>query len=66
MIARVVAQRGGDVRPPDPVFQRTYRDVLGLDRLGEHGDAELRPHDPMSTELTNACKLVETAIQESG
>ncbi len=66
MIARVVAQRGAKFDPSDPVFQRTCRDVLGLDRVGEHGAADVRQHDLMSSELANTCKLVETAIQESG
>ena len=39
MIARVVAQRGGTFDPSDLIFQRTYRDVLGLDRIGAHGAA---------------------------
>ncbi len=66
MIARVVAQQGANFESSDPVFQRTYRDVLGLDHIDEHGADDVRPHDLMSTELANACKLVETAIQESG
>ena len=66
MIARVVVRQGAMFDPTDPVFQRTYRDVLELDRIGAHGAAELRSHDIMSTELADTCKLVETALQESG
>ena len=66
MIARVVAQRGAAFDPSDPVFQRTYRDVLGLDRPAAHEWSEPRSHDVMNTELADACGLVETALQESG
>ena len=66
MIARVVAQRGAAFDPSDPVFQRTYRDVLGLDRAAAHEWSEPRSHDVMNTELADACGLVETALQESG
>ena len=57
---------GRDVRlRPTSIFQRTYRDVLGLDRVDSHGTAEPRSHDVMETELADACELVETALQES-
>jgi nitric oxide reductase NorQ protein len=65
MIARVVAQRGGTFDQSDVVYQHTYRDVLGLDRHGRHGGADLRPHDVISAELDDSRKLVEMAIQES-
>jgi nitric oxide reductase NorQ protein len=65
MIARVVAQRGGTFDPSDLIFQRTYRDVLGLERLNSHGTAEPRSHDVMETELAGTCDLVETALQQS-
>ena len=38
MIARVVAQRGGTFDASDPIFRRTYRDVLGLDRVDPTGE----------------------------
>jgi gas vesicle protein GvpN len=66
MIARVVAQQGAKFETSDPVFQRTYRDVLGFDRIDDHDADDVRPHDLMSSDLANACKLVETAMQESG
>ena len=66
MIARVVAQRGGTFDSSDSIFQRTYRDVIGLDRNNSHGAAEPRSHDVMDTELAGTCELVETALQESG
>jgi nitric oxide reductase NorQ protein len=64
MIARVVAQRGGTFDPSDVVFQRTCRDVLGLDRVNSHGPAEPRPRnvDILETELVGTCDLVEAAI----
>jgi gas vesicle protein GvpN len=65
MIARVVVRQGGTFDPTDPVFQRTYRDVLELDRIGAHGADELRSHNVMDKELTDVCKHVETALQES-
>ena len=65
MIARVVAQRGGTFDSSDSIFQRTYRDVIGLDRNNSHGTAEPRSHDVMDTELVETCELVETALQES-
>jgi nitric oxide reductase NorQ protein len=64
MIARVVAQRGGTFKPSDRVFQRTYRDVLGLDRIELHGTAVPRSDHAMEAELAHACELVETGIQE--
>ena len=66
MIARVVVQRGGTFDPFDPVFQRTCRDVLGLDRLSSCNEATLRSPDPLHTDLATACELVETAIRASG
>jgi nitric oxide reductase NorQ protein len=65
MIARVVLQRGATFDSADSIFQRTYRDVLGLDRANPHCDATPRSHDVMDTELAETCQLVETAIQES-
>lgn len=65
MIARVVVRQNGAFDPTDPVFQRTYRDVLELDRIGKHVADELRTHNVMDKELTDVCRHVETAIQES-
>jgi gas vesicle protein GvpN len=65
MIGRVVVRQGATFDPTDPVFQRTYRDVLELDRNGAHGADELRSHDIMHRELADVCKHVETALQES-
>jgi gas vesicle protein GvpN len=65
MIARVIVQRGATFDPSDPVFRRTFRDVLGLDRLGVHDDAELRSHEMMSKDLNDARQLVDSAIQAS-
>ena len=65
MIARVVVQRGGTFDSSDVIFQRTYRDVLGLDRFGSDGEEKPRLHDIMDRELAGTCDLVETALQES-
>jgi len=65
MIARVVVRQGAMFDPTDPVFQRTYRDVLEIDRIGAHGADALRSHDVMTKEIADTCKLVETAMQES-
>jgi len=65
MIARVVVQRGGTFDSSDVLYQCTYRDVLGLDRCNPHDDAEPRSHDTMARELSDAGKLVETALQDS-
>ena len=59
MIARVIVQRGATFDPSDPVFRRTFRDVLGLDRLGVRDDAELRSNEIMSEDLNDACQLVD-------
>ena len=61
MIARVVVRQGATFDPTDPVFQRTYRDVLGLDRI-------VRTARPKSAstmknrKLADVCKHVETAL----
>ena len=65
MIARVIVRQGGTFDPTDPVFQRTYRDVLEVDRIGAHGADEIRSHNVMDKDLTDVCKHVETALQES-
>jgi gas vesicle protein GvpN len=65
MIARVVARQGGTFDSTDPIFQRTYRDVLEHGRTDAHGDEELRSHDVIHKELADVCKHVETALQES-
>ncbi len=65
MIARVVAQRGGTFDSTDLIFQRTYRDVLGLDREHPHSTPKPRSHEMMNTELSDTCDLVEAAVQES-
>ncbi len=65
MIARVVAMRGGTFDPSDAIFQRTYRDVLGLERINSPAAAEPRSSDVMDTELADASELVETALQPS-
>jgi len=66
MIARVVVRRGATFDPTDPVFQHTYRDVLGQDRNRSNGGTELRSPDLMSAEMEDTCNLVESAIQDSG
>ena len=65
MIARVVVQRGAAFSLSDPVFRRTYRDVLGLDRHGVRDEAELRSHDVIDKGLDDTRELVASAIQES-
>jgi nitric oxide reductase NorQ protein len=66
MIARVVVRRGATFDSDDPVFLRTYRDVLGLDRDGANGDGKLRLPDRIHAELDETCNLVESAVQDSG
>ena len=65
MIARVVARREGLFDPSDIIFQRTCRDVLGLDRFDSRDATEARSHEIMNNELSDTCELVETALQES-
>jgi len=65
MIARVVVQRGGTFDSSDLIFQRTYRDVLGLDRLDSSIVTRPRSDDVIHRELAGTCELVETAFQES-
>jgi len=65
MIARVVTRVGASFDPLDSVFQRTCRDVLGLDAI-DAGSGEL-PSAPEAAEaaLENACELVGTALGNS-
>ncbi len=65
MIAKVVAQQGATFDPTDPFFQRTYRDVLGLDRVDVQGDDKFFPRDIAKRKPTNARKRVKTALQQS-
>jgi hypothetical protein len=65
MIARVVVQRGGTFDASAILYQRTCRDVLGLDRDDSHGSMTPRSHKMMDQELSNASEMVETALQES-
>jgi gas vesicle protein GvpN len=65
MIARVVVRRGGAFDATDPIFQRTCRDVLGLDRFNSHDERNPRLHDVVDSKLAGARELVETALQES-
>jgi len=66
MIARVIVRQNATFDATDSVFQRTYRDVLKLDRGGADGADELRSYDAMHEDLEDVCKRVETALQESG
>jgi hypothetical protein len=66
MIARVVAHRGGTSDDADPIYQRTCRDVLGLDRASCGGAATVPSPDPIEADLASACELVETAVQNCG
>ncbi len=64
MIARVVARRGAAFDPADPVFARTYRDVLGLDRR-DGDEVEIRTPGHMAADVERAWNRVDGVMQES-
>ncbi len=66
MIARIVARLGASFDPPDPVFRRTCRDVLGLDADGAGGSALLSALEAAEEDLENAHELVGTEPANSG
>jgi gas vesicle protein GvpN len=65
MIARVVLQRGGSFDSSDTIYQRTYRDVLGLDRFPSSDHEAIRSPDLMETNLDEAGKQIDKALQET-
>ena len=65
MIARVVARVGASFDPLDPVFQRTCRDVLGLDRINARGPERPLSDDLIEEEFGRTCDVVEAALRSS-
>lgn len=65
MIARVVTLQGASFDPADHVFQRTCRDVLGLDGINPHGPERPLTADFIEEEFSRACDAVEAAIHGS-
>jgi gas vesicle protein GvpN len=66
MIARVVVQRGGTFAATDPIYRRTCRDVLGVDRPGGEKAFSFPHANDAEPDLDSACELVETAVQTCG
>ena len=65
MIARVVTLQDASFDPADRVFQRTCRDVLGLDCINPHGPDRPLTADFIEEEFSRACDAVEAAIHGS-
>jgi nitric oxide reductase NorQ protein len=61
MITRVVVQRGGTFDQSDPIFQRTYRDVLGIDLEDIRKISESCSEGPFDKTPPNASELLQTA-----
>jgi nitric oxide reductase NorQ protein len=65
MIARVVTLQGASFNAADPVFQRTCRDVLGLDRFRHLGHHLPLPVGSFEQEFDRACSAIEAAVSSS-
>jgi len=62
MIAHIIARAGASFDPLDPVFQRTSRDVLGLDAIDAGSSEPASAPQAAEADLENACELVGTAL----
>jgi len=56
---------GASFDPLDPVFQRTCRDVLGLDRINARGPERPLSDDLIEEEFGRTCDVVEAALRSS-
>ncbi|OHB66464.1 MAG: hypothetical protein A2V70_02720 [Planctomycetes bacterium RBG_13_63_9] len=65
MIARVVMLQGVSFDPVDRVFQRTCRDVLGLDCIDVRGPERPLSADSVEEEFSRTCDAVEAALGSS-
>jgi nitric oxide reductase NorQ protein len=66
MIARVVTLQGASFSSGDRIFERTCRDVLGLDRTDARGSERPPSACLVEEELGRACDAIEAAVRESG
>jgi nitric oxide reductase NorQ protein len=65
MIARVVTLQGASFDPADPVFRRTYHDVLGMDRFSHRRHTPPLSVDSIEQEFDRACSVIESAARSS-